>query len=384
MAIRPGPTERPSVATQAPTSTVDQQAPAGARHLRLVGLTKAFGTTVAVDHIDLDVPPGEVLALLGPSGCGKTTTLNMVAGFLDPDAGDILVGERSVVDLAAHRRNIGIVFQSYAIFPHLDVADNVAFGLRWRKVPKKHRRQRAEAQLARVGLAGLGDRFPSQLSGGQRQRVALARALIIEPELLLLDEPLSNLDAQLRSEMRSEIRSLVERAGVTTIIVTHDQEEALSMSDRVAVMRDGLIEQLGPPDELFDTPASRFVAEFVGRSMRLPGDLAGVADGIASVRLPDGQLAAGRWRSAAAPSVGTAACVIVRPGSIRIEREPVVGEGLAVELERSALVGDELELTFRSSHPLVLRASRRDGLAPGDRCRLVWRPEEAHVFALDA
>ncbi|MFG2644272.1 ABC transporter ATP-binding protein [Streptomyces sp. NPDC048370] len=265
--------------TDTPTRT------GAALHLR--GLRRSFGSSVALDGLDLDVAPGELLALLGPSGCGKTTALRVLAGFERPDEGQVLLDGEDIVPVPANRRDTAMVFQSYSLFPHLTAADNVAFGLKMRKVRGAERRARAAELLDLVGLAGHGDRFPHQLSGGQQQRVALARALALRPRLLLLDEPLSALDAQVRVTLREEIRRLQLELGITTVFVTHDQEEALSMADRVAVMNDGRLEQCATPTELYERPATDFVAEFIGTMNRVPGRVVG--DGqveVLGVRLP--------------------------------------------------------------------------------------------------
>ncbi|HVF64263.1 MAG TPA: ABC transporter ATP-binding protein [Casimicrobiaceae bacterium] len=233
--------------------------------LRLAGIAKRYGSVVAVDDIDLDVAPGEFVTLLGPSGCGKTTTLGLVAGFIAPSGGEIFLAGRPVANLPAFRRDIGVVFQDYALFPHMTAGENVAFGLRMRRVPASETQARVGEALDLVQLAGLADRRPLELSGGQRQRVALARALVIRPTILLLDEPLSNLDLKLREGMRVEIASLQRKLGITTLFVTHDQSEALVMSDRIAVMNAGRIEQVGRPADIYERPATRFVAEFIGR-----------------------------------------------------------------------------------------------------------------------
>jgi spermidine/putrescine transport system ATP-binding protein len=233
--------------------------------LRLSRIEKHYGGTVAVAGIDLDVAEGEFVTLLGPSGCGKTTTLGLIAGFFPPTSGEIYLKGKPVADLPSFRRDIGVVFQDYALFPHMSAADNVAFGLRMRKVGSSEIARRVKDALDLVKLGGLGDRRPLQMSGGQRQRVALARALVINPAVLLLDEPLSNLDLKLREEMRVEIVSIQRRLGITTVFVTHDQGEALVMSDRIAVMNHGRIEQIGSPASIYETPATRFVAEFIGR-----------------------------------------------------------------------------------------------------------------------
>jgi ABC-type Fe3+/spermidine/putrescine transport system ATPase subunit len=239
--------------------------------LRLVGIEKRYATAVAVAHLDLDVNEGEFVTLLGPSGCGKTTTLGLIAGFFLPTAGEIYLKGKPVADLPPFRRDIGVVFQDYALFPHMTAAENVAFGLKMRSLPKAEIAARVAEALDLVQLNGLGERRPLQMSGGQRQRVALARALVIRPTVLLLDEPLSNLDLKLREEMRVEIATLQRRLGITTVFVTHDQGEALVMSDRIAVMNAGRIEQIGRPAEIYERPATRFVAEFIGRMNFFPG-----------------------------------------------------------------------------------------------------------------
>jgi putative spermidine/putrescine transport system ATP-binding protein len=239
--------------------------------LELDGLAKHFGSTVAVHDVSLDVRDGEFVVLLGPSGCGKTTTLRMIAGFVTPTAGRVRLGGQDVTATAPWHRNAGMVFQSYALFPHLTVAENVAFGLQMRRVPKAEIAPRTADALRLVRLEGLGDRLPRQLSGGQQQRVALARALVIRPDVLLLDEPLSNLDAKLRETVRVEIRELQHALGITTLMVTHDQEEALIMADRLVVMSEGSVRQVGSQRDLYERPADRFVAGFVGRTNLLPG-----------------------------------------------------------------------------------------------------------------
>jgi len=233
--------------------------------LRLAGLEKRYGATVAVAGIDLEVREGEFMTLLGPSGCGKTTTLGLIAGFFPPSAGEIYLKGQPVASLPPFKRDIGVVFQDYALFPHMTAGENVGFGLRMRNVEPGEIGKRVREALDLVQLGGLAERRPLELSGGQRQRVALARALVIRPAVLLLDEPLSNLDLKLREEMRVEIAGLQRRLGITTVFVTHDQGEALVMSDRIAVMNAGRIEQVGAPAEIYERPATRFVAEFIGR-----------------------------------------------------------------------------------------------------------------------
>jgi ABC-type Fe3+/spermidine/putrescine transport system ATPase subunit len=233
--------------------------------IKLDNVTKTFdGRVLAVDGVTLDIAAGEFFSLLGPSGCGKTTSLRMIAGFEHPDSGRVHVGGRDITDLPVHRRDMGMVFQSYALFPHRTVAENVAFGLRMREVPKPEIEWRVAAALAQVALTGFEARKPGQLSGGQQQRVALARALVVEPPVLLCDEPLGALDRKLRQQMQFELKELQKRLGVTLVFVTHDQEEALAMSDRIAVMNKGRVEQVGTPTEIYERPRTRFVADFIG------------------------------------------------------------------------------------------------------------------------
>ncbi|MEX0760050.1 MAG: ABC transporter ATP-binding protein, partial [Tistlia sp.] len=268
--------------------------------LELKGLTKRFGEVTAVEDFDLSVERGEFVSLLGPSGCGKTTTLQMIAGFEQPTAGSIVLEGRDLVGVKARDRGIGMVFQSYALFPHMTVADNVAFGLEMRKVAPAERRRRVEEVLALVHLEPQRDRYPRAMSGGQRQRVALARALVIEPEILLLDEPLSNLDAKLREEMQLELRGIQQRMGVTTVLVTHDQTEAMALSDRIAVMQHGRLVQVAGPLEAYEHPRSDFVSSFLGKTNRLEGRI--VESGPERCRVAVGELLLG-----APPPPGAAA-----------------------------------------------------------------------------
>jgi putative spermidine/putrescine transport system ATP-binding protein len=241
----------------------------------LQAISRSFGAVRALDGLTLDIAPGELVALLGPSGCGKTTALRIVAGFEFADAGSVTVDGADISPVPAAKRDMGMVFQSYSLFPNMTALDNVGFGLRMRKVSGRDRGKRAGELLDMVGLSPQAKQYPHQLSGGQQQRVALARALAIEPRVLLLDEPLSALDAKVRLQLREQIRTLQQRLGITTLFVTHDQEEALSMADRVGVMKDGRLEQVATPSELYSTPATAFVAEFVGTMNRIPGDYQG-------------------------------------------------------------------------------------------------------------
>ncbi|MGI5274328.1 ABC transporter ATP-binding protein [Nonomuraea sp. CA-218870] len=343
------------------------------------GLRRVFGKTVALDGLDLTIEPGQFVALLGPSGCGKTTALRCVAGFERPDSGAVLVDGKDVTDVPASKRDAGMVFQSYSLFPNLNARDNVAFGLRVRRVAAATRRARADELLELVGLPGHADRYPHQLSGGQQQRVALARALALEPRVLLLDEPLSALDAKVRVALREEIRRLQLGLGITTIFVTHDQEEALSIADRVAVLRDGRLEQAGPPAEVYDRPATPFVAEFVGTMNHLPGRLAG--DGKVTVL---GQTLPVDGAVPADPDV----YVLVRPEAVQVTRPETTGSGPLPGSGAGSGAGEVVTASFRGAsvrlrllldgHEVLADVPGHEAarLAPGTRVaiRLVERP----------
>ena len=283
----------------------------------IAGVSRLFGETTALAGVDLTIRDGEFFSLLGPSGCGKTTLLNIVAGFLAPTTGTVRIGGRDITALPPYRRDIGMVFQNYALFPHLSVADNVAYGLSVRKRPAAESRRRVEEVLNLVKLNHLADRMPHQLSGGQQQRVAIARALAVEPQVLLLDEPLSNLDAKLRKEMQSELRSLQRRVGITTVLVTHDQEEALSLSDRIGILGAGHLQQIGSPLELYRRPANRFVAEFVGQANLLEATPS--ADGTAYDVATHHVVAGTPLRLHTGASADTRALLMLRPERIRVE-----------------------------------------------------------------
>jgi putative spermidine/putrescine transport system ATP-binding protein len=348
--------------------------------ITLRGLRKRYGEVRALDDVDLDVRSGEFLTLLGPSGSGKTTLLMVLAGFIRPDQGRLMFGDDEVTRLPPHRRDIGMVFQNYALFPHMDVAANIAYPLKLRSISGPEQHKRVEAALQTVQLAGYGARHIDQLSGGQRQRVALARAIVFEPRIVLMDEPLSALDKQLRERMQIELRQLHEQLGTTTIYVTHDQREALTMSDRVAVVNGGRIVQLDTPRALYEQPANRFVAEFIGESSLL------------SVQR-DGDV----WRCAGQPMahagaapVGTRACLMLRPERVRLLGANG-GEGLNVlPAQVSGIVyqGDSFLLQARlaDGHAISLRgiagAAVLDSLpAPGDLVHLGFAPADTVLLA---
>lgn len=288
--------------------------------IQLNDLVKYFGSTRAVDHISLTIDPGELFFLLGPSGCGKTTLLRCIAGFHEPDGGEILIGERDVTKLPPHKRDTGMVFQSYALWPHLSVARNVAFGLEMRKLGKAEIAARVKEALAMVKMSDRADHKPNQLSGGQQQRVALARALVIHPQCLLLDEPLSNLDAKLRLEMRTEIRRICKESGLTAIYVTHDQKEALSVADRLAVLNGGVVEQCGTPGEVYRHPVSMFAAGFIGETNFIAGTFEGGEGERVRVKTALGTFVS----TARAPkfAVGEAVMLSLRPETLRLGDAP--------------------------------------------------------------
>jgi putative spermidine/putrescine transport system ATP-binding protein len=345
--------------------------------LSLNGLSKHYGDFYAVREVSLTIADGEFLVLLGPSGCGKTTTLRMVAGFIEPSAGHVRLAGQDVTLLPPWRRNAGMVFQSYALFPHMTVAQNVAFGLEMRKLPRADIERRVEEVLALVRLSGYGGRLPRQLSGGQQQRVALARALAIRPDVLLLDEPLSNLDAKLRQEVRVEIRELQRQLGLTTVMVTHDQEEALTMADRLVVMNEGSVRQVGSQRDLYERPADRFVAGFVGRSTFLAG----------SIEAP------GRFRSDGGLALACAggnpgrAVLSLRPERVEIGLEPRSGldNSLSGTVEFVSYLGALIDIHVRlspSDRLVVQIANREGGFTPevGQPVHVGWPASAGQVF----
>jgi ABC-type Fe3+/spermidine/putrescine transport system ATPase subunit len=317
--------------------------------VELVGVTKRYGAVAAVDAIDLEVHPGEFLSLLGPSGCGKTTTLRLIAGFERPDGGEVRIGGRDVSRVPPYKRDVNTVFQSYALFPHLSVMDNVTYGLKQRGLGRSERRARATEMLELVRLTGFGERKPRQLSGGQQQRVALARALVMHPRVLLLDEPLGALDLKVRKELQIELKRIQEEIGITFVYVTHDQEEALAMSDRVVVMNAGRIEQIGVPRDIYDRPATEWIASFIGDTNFLKTDGKDVA---------------------------------IRPERLRVARE---GEGLEGRVSTTMIIGPMAQCLIRleDGQEVLVREQRSgsengvEALAEGERVLVSWAEEEA-------
>jgi putative spermidine/putrescine transport system ATP-binding protein len=346
----------------------------------LESVVKRYIETVAVDDLSLKIAHGELVALLGPSGCGKTTVLRMIGGFIDVTEGRIHVGGKDVTSLPPNRRNMGFGFQNYALFPHMSVSQNVAFGLEMRRVGRKEIDTKVLAALQRVRLSHLGDRLPKQLSGGQQQRVALARALAIEPDVLLLDEPLSNLDAQLRHEMKGEIRALQRSLGITTVFVTHDQDEALSVADRVVVMRAGRIEQDGSPSEVFEKPSSYFVAEFMGVTNLLEGTPEGMdcfrlSTGEA-LSVPSGPRPSGAWALALRPEridISGAANIIFE-NQLDATVDASTYRGLVIDYRIRTDPG--LIITVRCPAPSM---GGPPALAPGQRVTARWPQSAGHV-----
>jgi spermidine/putrescine transport system ATP-binding protein/putrescine transport system ATP-binding protein len=342
-------------------------------------VTKRFGTAVAVDRVSLDIRENEFFALLGPSGCGKTTLLRLLAGFETPNEGRILLDGVDIAPVPPNRRPLNLMFQSYALFPHMTVRSNVAYGLEMERLPREEIATRVAGILETTHLTGLAERKPDQLSGGQRQRVALARALVKRPRVLLLDEPLAALDKKLRGAMQLELKRLQHEVGITFVVVTHDQEEALVMADRMAVLRDGRLLQCDTPHEIYERPADRFVADFIGVMNFIPGRL--TAEGV--------ETAAGFVRGArpAGAVLGTAATAAIRPERIRLFPVPDVGNRTSGRVETVVYHGLDLQLGLKSGlseRPLLVRVTAEEAdrrrLAPGDVVEIGWAPVDTRIF----
>jgi spermidine/putrescine ABC transporter ATP-binding subunit len=350
-------------------------------------VTKRFGDLTAVDDVSLQVRQGEFLSLLGPSGCGKTTSLRMIAGFEQPDEGEILIGGIDAVGTPPYRRDVNTVFQQYALFPHMSILDNVAYGLKQRGIGRSDRYARAREALELVRLTGRDKHRPAMLSGGQQQRVALARALVIRPRVLLLDEPLGALDLKLRKEMQIELTRIQDEVGITFIYVTHDQGEALSMSDRIAVMSDGVIEQLDTPEEIYDRPLTAFVADFIGEMNFLEGNVVAAADGEFDLDTGTGVVVHGKGDVAR----GQAARVGIRPARLRIVSAAPDGTVNAARatVETKMYLGDEVQVvaTLDGGTQMVIREQRagsdasNDAIRPGDPITIQWDPNAPVLLA---
>ncbi|BCG61639.1 ABC transporter ATP-binding protein [Paenibacillus sp. URB8-2] len=360
-------------------------------HLEIKNLVKQYGSNTVVKDLNIAINRGEMLSLLGPSGCGKSTTLRMIAGLQDPTSGSILLGQRDLTKVPPHKRDVGLVFQNYALFPHLNMYDNVAFGLRRKGVPKSEIKDRVEAALRSVQLSSFVKRFPAQLSGGQQQRVALARTLVLQPTLVLFDEPLSNLDAKLRQALGIEIRSLQKEFGFTGIFVTHDQEEAMVLSDRIAVMNHGRIVQIGTPQQIYTEPADSFVADFVGESNLVEASALDAGNGKWRFELPGGQkIMAEKTVKAASPTY-----VMVRPETVEVLPE---GTGLSDvrDLESfnslsgnvsfihytgaSYLIGVVIEKMDKHFIARLNQTTKELGLQIGDKVQVRWPVQSTRIF----
>jgi spermidine/putrescine transport system ATP-binding protein len=362
---------------------------ARAPSVRLRGVSKKFGDFTAVREMDLDILEGEFFTLLGPSGCGKTTTLRMIAGFEDPSTGTVLLAGDDVTGLPAFKRPTNTVFQSYALFPHLSVERNVAFGLERKRVSKDEVRRRVAEELERVGLAAEAKRKPRQLSGGQQQRVALARALVNRPAVLLLDEPLGALDLKLRKQLQVELKRIQQEVGITFVYVTHDQEEALTMSDRIAVMNRGVIEQMADPEEIYERPLTTFVAGFIGVSNLMPGEVVSVNGGAPSLRLDAGPTV--RTADLRGAHAGERVHAVVRPEKLGLERGDGSGspDSMSVQgqVESSLYMGTATQMVVRLADgtgmtvlvPNADLEERRNLPAPGEPAQLTWTQENIHV-----
>jgi spermidine/putrescine transport system ATP-binding protein len=393
--------------TASPTIDASHDAPGAATDTRrsradapdvlISHVTKRFDSVTAVDAMDLSIERGEFYSLLGPSGCGKTTTLRMIAGFEQPTEGEIFLAGQPIAGVPPYQRNVNTVFQHYALFPHMDVAQNVGYGLRQRKVPRQEERRRVDEALGLVRLNGYGKRRTWELSGGQQQRVALARALVNHPTVLLLDEPLGALDLKLRKEMQLELKALQQEVGITFVYVTHDQEEALTMSDVIVVMRDGVIQQQGTPEELYERPVNRFVANFIGVSNPVPGQIVTFDAGSrqALVESARGLRLNGRVTAPdAAPAVGDEVVVAIRPERLRIDPAGTAADGAgrtAVDgqIRQGTYLGDQTEYRVDTAQAgeLVVRrqnaagANSGPGFGPGDLVVVSWH-EEANLVLI--
>ena len=343
-------------------------------------VVKEYGAVTALKSLDLDVEEGEFLTLLGPSGCGKTTTLRLIAGFIRPTSGNLYLGEEEITHLPPDKRNVGMVFQDYALFPHMTIEDNIGFGLVERGVDKALIRTRVQELLTLVSLPGVEDRYPSQLSGGQQQRIAVARAVAYAPRVLLMDEPLGALDLKLRESMQLELRRIQQELDITAVYVTHDQSEAMNMSDRIAVMNDGVLEQIGTAEEIYDTPRTKFVADFIGQINFLPATLVGAEDGWATIDTPggrtkvasDGTLASKHGLSFA---IRPERMGVSMPGDVPAGRESMEGRVTDVRFAGNRML---IHAVVGGDRPVVVEAGRADPCSEvGARILLTWKPEDA-------
>ncbi|MCU1376780.1 MAG: potA 2 [Actinomycetia bacterium] len=340
--------------------------------IKISKLTKRFGATVALKSISLIIHDRELFFLLGPSGCGKTTLLRTIAGFYQPDEGDLFFGERNVVSIPPHLRNTGMVFQNYALWPHMTVAENVAYGLDVRGIKGDSQKDQVAEALRTVRMEQYSARTPNQLSGGQQQRIALARALVIKPDVLLLDEPLSNLDAKLRLEMREEIRRIHSETRITTVYVTHDQKEALSLADRMAILKDGVVEQIGNPREIYRSPDNKFVADFIGECNWIEGKIIGRQDDLVRVETKVGQFEA---KNLSALALNSNVLLGFRPESVQLEENQAASNSFQARIEKSNYLGEVEEYQLVANHAFRFKAIEQNPL----RVRSATLPTWAHV-----
>ena len=360
--------------------------------VELQGVHKRFGGTAVVDNFNLQVERGECVTFLGPSGCGKTTTLNMIAGFLEPDGGELRIKGKSMNGVPSNKRDLGMVFQTYSLFPHMTVEENVAYGLKLRKTSKRDMQARVRKVLELVKLPHVADRYPKQLSGGQRQRIAIARALVTEPSLLLLDEPLSNLDAKLREELREELKRLQQEIGVTTIFVTHDQEEAMYLSDRIVVLDHGKVEQIGAPEDIYHSPASAFVHEFIGKSNRFEAVVTSQSNGMGALVTTNGITLKAEHHMYSLQE-GERVSAYVRPEHIRMAAAHKECDAKAGLGEDNTVFGTVRLISFLGSYgelivdvegaPVTVRTHtlrRQAGFGEGERIKLMWDAHDVSVF----
>lgn len=351
--------------------------------LKLENIEKNYGNLKAVDNLSLEVQDGELVTLLGPSGCGKTTTLRCVSGFLQPEKGAIYIGDRDITYIPPEKRGIGLVFQNYALWPHMTVRENLAFGLQLKKLEKKTIENKVKQLLETVRLSGMESRYPRELSGGQQQRVALARALILEPDILLLDEPLSNLDALLREQMRFEIAHIHKEFKITTIYVTHDQTEAMVISDRIVLLNKGQIMQQGPPEEIYSRPANKFVAGFMGTTNFVEGRLVFSENKFSTIVTDDGIEIKGRRCDAA---IDSRVAIAIRPENVEFTGESFFSEKnvnlLKVRVERASYVGEMMDYELKLGEQHIIRSRGPVGrrLTPGEKASIIVNPEEISIL----
>mgnify|MGYP001176413383 CR=1 FL=1 len=352
--------------------------------ITLIGVTKRFKNVEALTRVNLNIKDGELFTLLGPSGCGKTTTLRLIAGFYIPDEGKIMFGDREVQDIPPAKRNIGMVFQNYALWPHMTVYRNVIYGLQFKNVPKSDWQKIAQDALAKVGLTGYETRYPGQLSGGQQQRVALARALALNPDVLLLDEPLSNLDAKIRASVRAEIRKLQQNLGITTVYVTHDQEEALTLSDRIGIMNEGKLVQVGTPHDLYERPNTRFVADFIGTNNLVEGVVKSASGGGGEV-VVETKVGVLRGFSHASVKAGDRCTVAFRPENVTVlakkPSEPDDLNHISGKISFASYLGNTLRYEMETAAGIVLKADIGNPLAHEE---LSWGSDVNFAFTKSA